>query len=67
MVCQIGVGTSGSPSAYSQLLAAVYRMLWVAVRIACIEVADLSVMWLVMSVVASITSVPPRIARSACM
>ena len=51
----------GSPSAYCQLLAAVYRILWAAVRIAFTEVADLSVMWLVMEVVASMESLPLRI------
>ena len=43
-VFQIGVATFGSPSAYCQLLAAVYRILWAAVRMAFTEVADLSVM-----------------------
>ena len=60
-VFQIGVATFGSPSAYCQLLAAVYRILWAAVRMAFTEVADLSVMWLVMEVVASMESLPLRI------
>ena len=58
---QTGVSTSGSPFSYCQPLAVVYKMLWAAVRIALTEVADLSVMWLVILVVASMESLPLRI------
>ncbi len=60
-LCETGVSTSGSPFSYCQPLAVVYKMLWAAVRIALTEVADLSVMWLVILVVASIESLPLRI------